>query len=60
MNKELAEGHRITNNHINASATETKTGASNRSTNAKAAQIQPTPKALASVLLSIGRLRHSA
>ncbi len=34
--------------------------ASNRSTNAKAARLQPTTKALASVLLSDGRLRHCA
>ena len=37
-----------------------KISASNRSTNAKAAQLQPTSKAFASVLLSNGRLRHCA
>jgi len=34
--------------------------ASNRSTNVKAAQLQPTSKALPSVLLNDGWQRHSA
>jgi hypothetical protein len=40
--------------HFNWTQTMTKIDASNRSTNANAARLQPTSKALASVLLSNG------